>query len=72
MNLLKGCLALLFCAVELNELGKGHPWLKLDAARGAWPALVLADHSSGLSLLRGGCCLIKFNNGWNHRHRNTS
>jgi hypothetical protein len=30
-NLLKGGLALLFCAVELDELGKGHPWLKLDA-----------------------------------------
>ena len=33
-NLLKGGLALLFCAVELDELGKGHPWLKLDAVGG--------------------------------------
>ena len=33
-SLLKGGLALLFCAVELHELGKGHPWLKLDAVGG--------------------------------------
>ena len=33
-NLLKGGLALLFCAVELHELGKRHPWLKLDAVGG--------------------------------------
>jgi hypothetical protein len=31
-SLLKGGLALLFRAVELHELEKGHPWLKLDAA----------------------------------------
>ena len=33
-SLLKGGLALLFCAIELHELGKGHPWLKLDAVSG--------------------------------------
>lgn len=30
-SLLKRCLALLFCAVELHELRKGHLCLKLDA-----------------------------------------
>ena len=33
-SLLKGGLALLFRAVQLYELGKGHPWLKLDAVGG--------------------------------------
>ena len=33
-SLLKGSLALLFCAVELHVLGKGHPWLKLDTVGG--------------------------------------
>jgi hypothetical protein len=33
-SLFESGLALLFRAVKLHELGKGHPWLKLDSAGG--------------------------------------
>jgi hypothetical protein len=51
-SLLKGGLSLLFRAVELHDLGKGHPWLKLDAV-GGHDAMVSMCHFGDLLLLRG-------------------
>ena len=56
--MLKGRLALLFCAVDHHVIGKANPWLQLDAA-GEGGRHEYLYYSSGLSLLRGSCCLNK-------------